>query len=281
MSNTDVLQRFIFEENPVRGEIARLNHSYQAILERHPYPISVRKLLGETLTAASLLSATLKYTGSLILQIHGNGPLKLLVAQANHQGHIRGLANWEGDVKDDAFAEIMAGGRIVITIDSANKSERYQGIVELKGENLSQALETYFAQSEQLPTFITLAANEKAAAGLLLQALPGTYDKDPGIAWEHLTHLSRTLTAKEMLTLPNTEILKRLFHEEDIRLFDAEPINFVCQCNRDRMERAILVMGQKDALEEVAKRKVLTVTCEFCNRHLDFDAVDVNKIFKA
>lgn len=281
MTDTDILQRFIFEKNPVRGEISRLNHSYKAILERHPYPTSVRKLLGETLTAATLLSATLKYTGSLILQIHGNGPVKLLLAHANHKGHVRGLANWEGDVKDDAFAEMMVGGRIVITIDSGKNSERYQGIVELKGESLSEALETYFAQSEQLPTFISLAADEKTAAGLLLQALPGTYDKDPGIAWEHLTHLSRTLTAKEMLNLPNKEILKRLFHEEDIRLFDAEPINFICHCNRDRMERAILVIGQEEALQEVAKQKMLTVTCEFCNRHLDFDEIDVNKIFKA
>lgn len=280
MFNPDSLQRFVFEKYPVRGEIAHLNQSYQAILERRSYPLTVQKLLGETLTAAALLSATLKYTGSLILQIQSEGPVKLLLAQTNHQGHVRGLANWEGDIKNATFAELMSGGRIVITIDSGKNAERYQGIVELKGESLSQALETYFAQSEQLPTFISLAADEQTAAGLLLQVLPGTYDQDPGLAWEHLTQLSRTLTSKEMLTLPNKEILKRLFHEEDIRLFDTEPVNFICSCDRDRMERAILVMGKDEALQEVAKRKVLTVTCEFCNRHLDFDAVDVNKIFK-
>ncbi len=172
----------------------------------------------------------------------------------------------------------MAGGRIVITI-TPGAGERYQGIVDLKGESLSQALETYFGQSEQLPTFISLFSSENTISGLFLQVLPGSYATDPGIAWQELTSVSHTLKGDEMLNLPNEKILKRLFPEEDIRLFDSEPINFICQCNRERMEAAILTLGKQEALEEVAKNKVLTVTCEFCNRHLDFDAVDIEKIF--
>ncbi len=279
MLEHDSLQRFIFVNSPVRGEIIRLNQSYLAIMERHPYPLPVRKLLGETLAAATLLSATLKFSGSLTLQIHGQGPVSLLVAQADHEGHIRGLANWEGEVLDDSFATTMAKGQLAITIDLGKDNQRYQGIVELQGESLAQALETYFAKSEQLPTFIYLASDEKTVAGMLLQILPGTYDKDPGIAWEHLTHLSRTLTAAELLELDNKEILSRLFHEEDMQLFDLDRIRFYCRCDRERMERALLTMGKAEAKQLVAEKKVITVTCEFCNRHLDFDVVDVEKIF--
>lgn len=280
MSDNDTLQRFIFEKIPVRGEIVHLNASYAAILERHPYPNAIKKLLGETLAAAALLSATLKYQGSLILQVHGEGTVSLLVAQANSKGQIRGLAKWEGDVSDQSFATLMAKGKVVITITLEQTGERYQGIVELKGENLAQALENYFARSEQLPTYIYLTADENAAAGFLLQVLPDTYDADPGVAWEHLTQLSRTLTANEMIHLANQEILHRLFHEEEVRIFEPQPINFLCLCDRERMERAILVMGKTEAQEIIAKSKILTVTCEFCNRHHDFDAVDVEKIFK-
>lgn len=280
MSNDDSLQRFVFVNSPVRGEIVHLNASYDAILERHPYPLVVRKLLGETLAAAVLLSATLKYSGSLTLQVHGQGQVSLLVAQADHQGRIRGLADWNGEVLDGAFANIMAKGQLAITIDLGEEGQRYQGIVELHGESLAQALENYFAKSEQLPTFIYLASDEQSVAGMLLQTLPGTYDRDPGIAWEHLTHLSRTLTAAEILHLTNQEILARLFHEEDIQLFDSEPVHFYCRCDRDRMERAILTMGQEEARQLVAEKKIITVTCEFCNRHLDFDVVDVENIFR-
>lgn len=280
MSNDDSLQRFVFVSSPVRGEIVHLNASYDAILERHPYPLVVRKLLGETLAAAVLLSATLKYSGSLTLQVHGQGQVSLLVAQADHQGRIRGLADWNGEVLDGSFANIMAKGQLAITIDLGEEGQRYQGIVELHGESLAQALENYFAKSEQLPTFIYLASDEQSVAGMLLQTLPGTYDRDPGIAWEHLTHLSRTLTAAEILHLTNQEILARLFHEEDIQLFDSEPVHFYCRCDRDRMERAILTMGQEEARQLVAEKKIITVTCEFCNRHLDFDVVDIENIFR-
>ncbi len=279
MSENDSLQRFIFVNSPVRGELIHLNNSYLAVSERHPYPLPVRKLLGETLAAAALLRTTLKFSGSLTLQIHGEGAVKLLVAQADQEGNIRGLADWEGEVASDSFAAVMSKGQLGITLDLSDEGQRYQGIVELQGESLAEALETYFAKSEQLPTFIYLATDEQSVAGMLLQILPGVYDRDPGVAWEHLSHLSRTLTAKEILHLDNQEILTRLFHEEDIQLFDPESIRFYCRCNRERMERAILTMGKKEALELLKEKKVIMVTCEFCNRHLDFDAVDVEKIF--
>lgn len=276
---SDNLQRFLFEKLPVRGQLIRLHKSYTAILDRHPYPLTIRKLLGETLAATSLLSAILKFSGSLTLQINSEGPIKLLVAQADYQQHIRGLAIWDGEIDETKLQEMLTNGRLMISIDPGQGMERYQGIVALKGESISSVLENYFASSEQLPTFIYLNASEEHVVGLLLQVMPGTYDKDPAIAWEHLTHLSNTLTAHEMHTLDNETILHRLFHEEDVRLFEPEPVIFYCSCSSERMERAIINMGREDALAFVKQKKVITVTCEFCNRHHDFDAVDVAKIF--
>jgi len=278
-TDTDSLQRFHFIDSPVRGEIVRLNRSYLATLERHPYPLPIRKLLGETLVATTLLSAILKFSGSLILQVQGNNIVKLLVAQADHLRHIRGLAQWDGDLTDDSFAALVGGGQLVLTINPGPGLERYQGIVTLDGKNLADGLTTYFAQSEQLPTFIYLTADEQTAAGMLLQVLPGTYDQDPELAWQHLTMLSQTLTTTEMLQLPNQEILKRLFHEEDIELFEPEPVTFYCDCDRARMEKAILTLGSTEAQELIAQHKAIIVTCEFCNRQQNFDAVDVTQIF--
>lgn len=277
MADTDSLQKFLFSNIPVRGEIVHLNNSYLAVLDRHPYPGTVQTVLGETLVATTLLSSILKFSGSLILQVQSKGPLKLLVAQANHRRHIRGLAQWKDDISENGIKKSLEQGQLAITI-CPEESHRYQGIVELKG-SLAQSIETYFAQSEQLPTFIYLAADEQVAAGLLLQVLPGSYDVNPEIAWEHLTQLSRTLTAEEMLYLSNQEILKRLFHEEDVELFDSQAVIFYCDCSRERMERAIFILGKKDALELVKKEKIVRVICEFCNRHHDFDLIDVAKIF--
>lgn len=282
MTQHDTLQRFVFENIPVRGEIVHLGRSFEIIKSHQPYPEPVAQLLGQSLAAAALLTNILKFNGWLILQIHGeDGPLKLLVAQADAKRHIRGLAHWEGrdDVSFATFATLVPKGRIAITIQLSETNERYQGIVELKGDTLAKALENYFIQSEQLPTFLFFASDEKHAAGMLLQVMPGHFDQSQEAAWEHLMFLSRTLTAKEMLELPNEDLLKRLFREEDIRLFDLDPISFNCNCSRESMEQAILTMSHDEAMELARKEKGITVTCEFCNRKHSFDLVDVETIF--
>lgn len=277
MIEYDTLQRFIFENTNVRGEIVRLRASYQAVSERHAYPKIVKELLGETLVAAALLSATIKFEGSLILQVQGDGPLKLLVAQSTHEHHLRGLAQYEGEITEKTLSAI-GKGQLVITI-IPNKGERYQGIVEIKANNLASSIENYFFQSEQLPTYIFLAADAHGAAGMLLQNMPEVITEKTQNFWEHLMHLAHTLTTAELLQLSNEVILKRLFHEEDVRLFEAEPVSFRCECSLERMERALLIFGYEHTMDIFKTNKHVTVTCEFCNKHYDFDKVDIERIF--
>lgn len=278
MIEHDTLQRFLFEKTNIRGELVHLYASYQATSERHSYPLPVKQLLGEALTAAALLSATIKFEGTLILQIHGNGPINLLVTQSNQDLHLRGLAKWEGEIEPGSFAQLTGEGQLAITI-TPTQGERYQGIVKLTGTNLAASIENYFQQSEQLPTCLIIHANEHVAAGLLLQTVPDNLSTQGYDFWEHVITLARTLKAEELLNLSNQEILHRLFHEEDVRLFEAEPVSFRCGCTIERMERALRLFGYQEALDILKTNKVVTVSCEFCRRHYEFDKVDVERVF--
>jgi molecular chaperone Hsp33 len=277
MTFQDQSQRFIFNHSMVRGELVNLTESYQEILKRSPYPQQVQELLGQSLVAVTLLSATIKYQGSIILQTQSDGPVSLLLAQANAMREIRGLAKWQGEVTHD-FSQAVGKGHLAITVDPRKDRERYQGIVELTGNNLAQVIENYFLQSEQLPTIIILAANTTTAAGILLQLLPQAKHEDESF-WQHIEHLARTLTSEELLTLAPEQILHRLFHQEEVTTFDPKPIQFVCRCSRDAMANAILTLGHDDAVKLASEHQVVSVTCEFCNQKIDFDRVDVERIF--
>lgn len=280
MNDHDILQRFLFEHANVRGEIVRLKATYRAITERHPYPLSVQRLLGEALACTALLSATIKFEGTLILQIQSDGPIHLLVTQINEHFHLRGLAKWHGDNPPDNFAQALGEGRLALTI-TPHEGERYQGIVSLEGETLSAAVQKYFDQSEQLPTHLFLASNEQFAAGFLLQTTPNHSSSDPDYFWEHVVHLAKTLTADELLSLSNETLLKRLFHEEDVRIFEPATVSFRCECTVERMERALRLYGYEEAQNILLTNKHVTVTCEFCHRHYDFDQVDIERIFRS
>lgn len=275
----DALQRFIFENSNVRGEIVRMRASYQAVSERHAYSPQVKQLLGQALATAALLSSTIKFDGSLILQTQGKGPLKLLVAQSTYDHHVRGLAQTD---KENAYFEdfvsAVGKGHLAITI-IPKEGERYQGIVAISGNTLADTIETYFHQSEQLPTILLLASDQESVSGLLLQSMPDLITQAKQHFWEHVVHLARTLSSQELLELPNQEILKRLFHEEDVRLFDSEPVSFRCDCNIQKMERALLTVGHEEIKSILAEYKKVTVTCEFCNYHYNFDSVDVENLF--
>src|SRR5215472_6155008 len=187
MSEHDTLRRFIFEALPVQGRHVHLDASWRAALERQDYPAPVRALLGETMAAAALLSATLKFEGNITLQIQGAGPVHLLVVQCTSGLKLRGLARWNGDVPASDFRALVGDGRLVMTIEQNGKAERYQSIVPLEGGSLSASLESYFERSEQLATRLWLTAGDGSAAGMLLQMLPDRQgDSD---AWQHVTML--------------------------------------------------------------------------------------------
>ncbi len=180
MQANDTLQRFIFEQAPIRGEIVRLDATWRAVLARRDYPPAVRDLLGEMAAAAMLLSATLKFTGSLIMQIQGDGTVPLLVVECTSNRTLRAIAHWTEDVRAAPLAEMMGNGRLLITINPAEGTERYQGIVELEGNSVAEVLENYLARSEQLDTRLWLASNATQVAGMLLQRLPGEQDDEDG-----------------------------------------------------------------------------------------------------
>lgn len=281
MNDKDRVQRFLFENAPVRGELVYLNESYQAIIQQHPYSSLLRQLLGEALAVVCLLSAIIKANGRLTVQFRGKGRLKLLLAQCDHQSNLRGIVQCEGELTQSELLEAQQQGVLAIMIDpDVPNAKRYQGIVAWHGASLTQAIEGYFMQSEQLPTRLWLAVNETSAAGLLLQVLPKEKPELFRNDWEHLLLLTETLTPQELLQLDHATLLHRLYSQEDVRLFAQTPITFCCTCSVQRSENAILVLGQEEAEQELKDKQKIVVTCEFCNKEYDFDRVDVMAIFK-
>jgi molecular chaperone Hsp33 len=277
MSHGDALRRFMFERFPVRGELVRLEDSWRAMLENQAYPPAVRALLGEATAASVLLASTLKFDGLLTLQLQGDGPLSLLVVQCASNLSVRGLAKWQGEDPRGTLAELTAGGRLVITIERRRAKERYQGIVLADTDTLARCLEAYFAQSEQLPTRLWLAADAHAAAGMLLQQLPGDVAApgEDADGWIRAGLLANTLSRDELLALDAQPLLRRLFHEEDLRLADTRDVCFRCSCNRERVEAALRLLGRSELDDLLASEGRIEVRCEFCNKAYGMDAVDV------
>lgn len=276
MSEHDQLHRFLIENTNVRGELVHLNATWQAILERTEYPENVRKILGEALAACALLAATIKFDGSLILQIRGDGPLHMLVIQATSDGTMRAIARWHGDVPDHGLKSIFGNGQMLITIEP-ERGEPYQGIITLQGDYLNQALEAYFQQSEQLNTRLWLVSSSQACGGFLLQEMPG--DNPDTDAWDRTTHLASTLTSTELLQLSAKEFLHRLYHEEDVRLFKSAPLCFRCDCSRERISNMLISLGIDEVHSILEEQGNINVDCEFCNAHYSFDAVDIEALF--
>ena len=273
---TDKLTRFYFEELGVRGEIVDLSSSWQAALDIHDYPPVVAKQLGQALAAVLLLSATLKFDGSLILQIRGNGPIGMLVAQSNDQQEVRGLAHWNGDVEAGNLSTLFGDAQLVLTI-KPTKGKAYQGIVSLEGESLADALESYFSQSEQLKTRLWFAVNNERAVGLLLQELP-IHD---GVQadWERIEMLANTITDSELLELSSEDVLYRLFHEESVRVYDPQPVQFKCDCSKQKIEASLITLGHDDLKALLEENGCIEADCDFCNQHYQFDAIDIEQLF--
>jgi len=277
MFSPDILQRFLFEDNAVRGELVHLDATYRAIRDTHSYPLPVRSLLGQTLVASALLSGSIKAHDSLIVQVQASGPVHLLVAQCTSRRSLRGVARWSGAVKPGDLEALCGPGRLAITIDPGQGHDRYQGLVALSGKSIAAAIETYFAQSEQLPTRLWLACDGERAAGMLLQSLPGKRS-DPD-AWNRVQHLADTVTGREILELSVDELRRRLFHEEDVRVFEPERATFRCTCSRETIGAVLRSLGRAEVEEALAEQGELAVTCEFCNRRYVFDPVDVEAVF--
>ena len=284
LPDTDYTQRFIFDESDVRGELVALERSYAEVLAKHTYPEPVAQLLGELMAAAALLVGTLKFDGLLILQARSEGPVPLLMVECSSEREIRGLARYHADQIGDTatLSKLMPGGVLALTVDPTN-GQRYQGLVDLDGEDLSQCFTNYFVMSQQVGTRFWLKADGKNARGMLLQQLPADRQKDEddrAASWQHVTALASTLSAEELLGLNNETILHRLYHEEAVRLFDIQPLRFRCSCSRERSGNALVSLGQEDAEQLLAEHGgYIEIDCQFCNERYRFDASDVRQLF--
>jgi molecular chaperone Hsp33 len=289
----DTLRPFIIENTDIRGEWVHLDESWQELLGASKYPAAVRQVLGEAAAAVCLLAATIKFDGSLILQINGTGPVNMLVIQATSDGHIRGLAQIdeqaEGQQLESRIPDLFGQGQIVISIVTDKENERYQGIIVLQGDTLAHCLDDYFKQSEQIPTRVYLTSDDNSAAGLLIQQLPGKETADQPIlsepdderseSWAKASSLTNTLTSEELLTLDINTLLHRLFHEDDLRLFDGSKISYQCSCSREKIENTIRSLGKAEVTEIIDEQEKIEIHCDFCNTLYSLDVIDIEGIF--
>lgn len=272
------MQRFVFEDAPVRGQLVRLDATWREVLARHTYPAWLRDTLGELMAAAALLAATLKFSGALVMQLQGRGPVKLLVAECSSELELRATAHCDEYAAPGGLRQMMGDGKFAITIDPRQAGRRsYQGIVALDGDSLSEVLEHYLHRSEQIDSRLWLAADGEQAAGMLLQRLPGEGGGDD--TWERAQHLAATLSRAELLQLPAAEVIRRLFHEEDIRLFRAKPVRFACSCSEARAAAMLRMLGREEVDGIIAERGLVEVHCEFCNARYAFDPQQAASLF--
>ncbi|MFC1236764.1 Hsp33 family molecular chaperone HslO [Vibrio sp. F74] len=277
----DVLNRYLFENLSVRGELVQLDKAYQEIISSKEYPAPVQNLLGELLVATTLLTATLKFEGSITLQLQGDGPVSLAVINGDQNQKVRGVARWEGDIASDASLHQLVGkGHLVITI-SPDKGERYQGVVGLEGDVLATVLENYFLRSEQLKTrlWIRLGTQDGAphAAGMLLQVMPdGTGTEND---FEHLEQLTNTVKNEELFTLEANELLYRLYNQETVNLFEPQPVVFHCGCSREKSGSAILTVAKDEVYEILATEGTISLHCDYCGTDYSFDENQVSDLY--
>ena len=278
----DSLQRFTFDRLDIRGELVWLDHSWTHVLARHDYPATVQQHLGAALAAVALLSVTVKFAGTMVLQVQGTGPLRSVVAQATHTGKIRGLARWRGLVPSGDLHNVFGQGQMLITI-MKDSGERYQSIVALEGNTLADALNRYFDQSEQLASTFRLFVQPERVGGCFLQALPtspATAQRDREEDWQRINLLTATLQQSELFTLPPERLLLNLFHEEEVHIHPPKTLAFACTCSREKVERTLIAMGLEELRSILHEEGSIDVDCEFCNQHYRFGPTEVEQLFQ-
>jgi molecular chaperone Hsp33 len=294
----DTLQKFIFDNAAVRGELVEISDTWREIQARHGYPKAVRSMLGEMVAASALLSANLKFNGSIVMQIHGDGPVRLLVVECDADLRIRATAKLapDAEIADEAtltdLLNVNRRGRFVITLDPLEKmpgQQPYQGIVPLDGESVATVIENYMLRSEQMDTRLWLAADDKVSRGLLLQKLPRHSGKDDQTkqaseeedleTWNRAVMLGSTLKQEELLSTGIETLLNRLFWEETIRVFDPQHPQFHCSCTREKVGNMLKMLGQQEVESALADLGELGINCDFCGKHYAFDKVDCAQLF--
>lgn len=282
MPDKDSRYRFLLENANVRGVLVHLNDTWRETLQRADYPPNVQRILGHAMSAIQLMASTIKFNGKLTLQARGSGPVSLLVVQANSEGGQRGLAQWRDEPPAAPLRDVFGNASLSIQIESGDRGEIYQGVVEVAGDSLQFALANYFEHSEQLPTRFWLHCDDQCAAGLLLQQLPSDNKSNEfsDDAWQRISLMADTIKEDELIELGAVQLLGRVFSEDEVRLYEAESLRFECNCSRERTAGLIAGLGRDEAIDIVENEGQIEIVCEFCNSKNIFDSIDVEAIFR-
>lgn len=280
MIQHDQLHRYLFENVAVRGELVTVSETLEQVLTNHSYPQPVKNVLAELLVATSLLTATLKFAGDITVQLQGDGPMSLAVINGNNNQQLRGVARVQGDIPENADLKTLVGnGYLVITI-APEEGERYQGVVGLEGDTLAACLEDYFLRSEQLPTRLIIRTGEHggkmAAGGILLQVMPAQNAQTTD--FEHLATLTDTIKAEELFGLPANDVLWRLYHEEEVTVYEPQTVEFKCTCSRERCADALRTLPDEEVDSILADDGEIDMNCDYCGSHYVFNSMDIAEI---
>jgi molecular chaperone Hsp33 len=239
----------------------------------------VKSLLGEAIISCLLLASSIKFEGSLSLQFQGDKRLSLLLVQCDNNLNVRAFAQCAEKLDVTEYAQAFLQGRMVLTINQSNQTQKYQSMIPLHSTSMSENLMSYFAQSEQIATRVWLAVNDNKAAGMLLQLMPDQDSQQKEQFWEYAVQLGHTVSEDELLHLNNETLLYRLFNETDIRIFEPRPTHFKCRCTLEKMRQVITILGEKEAQDLINEQGSINVHCDFCNQTYHFDPIDVTLLF--
>jgi molecular chaperone Hsp33 len=296
VSEPDRVRRFVLERHPIRGHAVRLSRAWIELREHQDYPADVQQLLGEAVAAVVLLAATLKFDGTLTLQLQGKGLVNLLVAQCTHDFKVRGMARHDAAafhahmLKESgaapSFRAMTGDGQIIVTVEATDRASSYQGVVPITGNSLAESLEAYFRQSEQLPTRVRLACSAGALAGMLVQRIPGEGGTQAPVdeaafeaAWRKAEAAMSQLTRSTLLEDDVEQRLVDMFGVDEVRVFSGHDVRFECRCSRERVANVLRSLGADEVRSVIAEQGACTVTCEFCQKPYRFDAIDVEQLF--
>ena len=272
--------RFILDQLPLRGVHVNLEQVWQHIVGQKNYPAPIARALGELVAAGALLAANLKFDGTFILQVQGTGVLKLLVAEATSEQTCRGTARFDDSVEiaDDASLQDLMGeqGQFVLTLQP-RQGEMWQGIVGLQGTSIAQMLANYLAQSEQLDSDLILAADDKQAVGMMVQRLAGQDMARED--WQYVESLLQTVNQDELLHTTANTLLYRLFHEQEVRVFEPEHLEFACTCSHEKVGNMLLLLGGQEVGQILLEQGSVEIACDFCQQKCVFDEEDVKTLF--
>lgn len=277
-THSDTVIPFVFESLPVRGALLQLKSAWQRMQLGHDYRPPVLEVLGHSAAATGLIAQSLKFEGTVTLQISGDGPLSILVMQCTSDLQLRGMASAPGATVDAVYRELVANARCAITLDAGAMARPYQGIVEVSGNELSDSLQNYYRRSVQVPSHMQLVSERGSCGGILLQQLPdqGKMEADD---WIRLGLLAATLRPTDISEGVGADLLHRLFAEDDLRFFEPRVLEFRCKCSRKRAGDVLRLLGEADTRSACEEQGQVDVTCEYCGRTQQFDAVDIARLF--